>query len=150
MTNSKVLLFGLKIDKKIQAEFEGIEIFSSRVIYDLDDKLEQLIIANEETEEFEKITGEAEITEKFYFSKVGNIAGCRVTQGTISRNNKFHVYRHKELLFTGQIESLQSNKLNIKEARHGQDCGIVFHKFDKFERGDKVVAFTIEKRKINE
>jgi translation initiation factor IF-2 len=145
ITESFIIFFGFFPSKETMnlMKENNIRYFSSNVIYELGDKLDEIISGNKEKIRYEKILGEALITNVFYFSKTGKIAGCKVVSGIISRNNNFRIVRKGKELFTGRIESLQSNKLNIKESRMGSECGIVFKDFENFKEGDKIIAFNI-------
>ncbi|CAG8659977.1 2072_t:CDS:1, partial [Ambispora gerdemannii] len=93
--------------------------------------------------------GTALIKVVFEFSK-GNIAGCQVISGKISRNKRVYVLQGKEekKVFTGEIKSLESNKVERDEISSGQECGIVLKGFDKFKEGDKIVAFQLVKKNV--
>ena len=80
----------------------------------------------------------------FYFSKVGNIAGCQVVDGMIERNNLVHVSRRGQRIFSGKIKGLESEKLKINEARRGQECGIVLENFDDFQEKDQIISYRWE------
>jgi translation initiation factor IF-2 len=93
ITQSIVLSFGLQLSQEQTKIFKGdsIPFFSSKIIYEIEDKLVEIISSQQETEEVEEIVGKARVEKSFYFSKVGNIAGCQVVSGKISRNNRVHV-----------------------------------------------------------
>ena len=93
--------------------------------------------------------GTAVVKKVFYFSK-GNIAGCQVTSGKISRNKRVYVLQGKEekKVFSGEIKSLQTNKVEKNEVSAGQECGIVLKGFDNFQEKDKIVAFHLIKRNV--
>ena len=111
--------------------------------------MDDIISSQQEVEEVEETVGTAIIKKVFYFSK-GNIAGCQVISGKISRNKRVHVLQGKEekKVFSGEIKSLESNKIEKNEISAGQECGIVLKGFDNFQEGDKIVAFQIIKRNV--
>jgi translation initiation factor IF-2 len=89
----------------------------------------------------EVVTGSAEIRETFDITKVGTIAGCFVTQGTIKRNAKIRVIRDGIVLHTGKLGSLKRFKDDQKEVKHGYECGLNIDKFNDIKIGDIVEAF---------
>jgi translation initiation factor IF-2 len=89
----------------------------------------------------EVVTGSAEIRETFDITKVGTIAGCFVTQGTIKRNSKIRVIRDGIVLHTGKLGSLKRFKDDQKEVKHGYECGLNIDKFNDIKIGDIVEAF---------
>ena len=97
----------------------------------------------------EEVVGKAIVKKVFYFSK-GNIAGCQVTSGKINRNKRVYVLQGKEekKIFSGEIKSLESNKIEKNEVSAGQECGIVLKGFDNFQEGDKIIAFHLIKRNV--
>ncbi|KLL05315.1 MAG: translation initiation factor IF-2 [Mycoplasmataceae bacterium RV_VA103A] len=152
ITNSQVLIFGYQPPQsQIKTLKENnISFFSSKIIYEVGEKLDQIIDSQKEIEEVEEIVGTAIVKVVFEFSK-GNIAGCQVTEGKISRNKRVYVLRGKEAqkIFTGEIKSLESNKVEKNEVSSGQECGIVLKGFNNFQEGDKIVAFQKVKHEVN-
>jgi len=81
----------------------------------------------------------------FRISKLGNIAGCRVTDGELRRNARLRVLRHGESVREGPVSSLRHLQDDVREVRAGFDCGVGIKGFDEFEVGDILEAYTIEK-----
>lgn len=152
ITESIILAFGLQFNQSLIKVLKqnNIPFFDNKIIYEIDDKLDEVICGQQEKKQVEKKCGVAQITNVFYFSKTGKIAGCRVVDGVISRNNFVHVFRKEEKFFTGKIESLQSNKVVVKEAKRGQECGIVFKDFDNFQEGDQIIAFQMVQENVSQ
>jgi len=151
ITNSTVLIFGYQLPPK-QIEIlkdHNLPFFSSKIIYEIGEKLDEIISSQQEIEEVEEVLGTAVVKVVFEFSK-GNIAGCQVISGKISRNKRIYVLQGKEekKVFVGEIKSLESNKVEKNEINSGQECGIVLKGFDKFQEGDKIVAFHLIKRNV--
>ncbi|CAJ0902768.1 10260_t:CDS:2, partial [Entrophospora sp. SA101] len=143
VTNSTVLTFGLLSPIQIKTLKENnIPFFSSKIIYEISEKLDEIISSQQEVEEVEEVVGTALVRVVFEFSK-GNIAGCQVVSGKISRNKRVYVLQGKEekKVFVGEIKSLESKNESKAEVISGQECGIVLKGFDKFQEGDKIVAF---------
>lgn len=152
ITSSTILVFGFNFSpqqEKILRE-NNIFFFSSKIIYEIEEKLEQIITDNQEKRKAEKECGVAKITKVFDFSG-GNIAGCLVTSGKISRNCRVHVLQGKQnsKIFTGEIKSLESKNESKLEVISGQECGVTLKGFDKFQVGDKIIAFQIVEEVIS-
>jgi translation initiation factor IF-2 len=98
-----------------------------------------------EPEEVETVIGHAEVRAIFHISKLGNIAGCRVTDGEIRRNARARLRRNKEIMYEGSISSLKHLQEDVREMRAGFDCGVSLKGFNEFAVGDIVEAYTIEK-----
>jgi translation initiation factor IF-2 len=154
-THSLVLSFGLQLNQEQTKTFKenNISFFSSNIIHEITTKIEEIISTQqEEIEEIEEIVGTALVKVVFEFSK-GNIAGCQVVSGKISRSNKcVYVLRGKEenKVFVGEIKSLESKNKSETEVISGQECGIVLKGFDKFQIGDKIIAFQLVKKNVNQ
>jgi translation initiation factor IF-2 len=95
----------------------------------------------------ETFLGRAEIRKVFKVSKVGQIAGCLVTDGKITRNAEVRVIRNKETIHRGRIASLKRLKDNVSEVAKGLECGIALDKFKDIQEGDVLEAFLLEKVK---
>ena len=87
---------------------------------------------------------EAEVLELFKVSKVGTIAGCRVTTGVIQRAAKARVVRDGTPVYTGDFGSLKRFKDDVKEVREGLECGIAIENFNDLKVGDRIEAFRTE------
>jgi translation initiation factor IF-2 len=96
-------------------------------------------------EERETIGGHAEVRKVFRISRVGNIAGCYVRDGTVLRSHRVRLVRDGTVVFTGRIASLRREKDDIKEAREGFECGIRIEGYDDVKVGDVIETFQIEK-----
>ena len=148
-----VLIFGLQFNQEQKKVFKenNIPFFSSKILHEISEKLEEIIGEHQKTEEVEEILGTSTVIVVINYSK-GNIAGCQVTSGKISRNKKVHILRGKEekKVFVGEIKSLESNKVEKNEISTGQECGIVLKGFDNFQERDKIVTFQIIKRNVTQ
>ncbi|CAI2192554.1 16667_t:CDS:10, partial [Funneliformis geosporum] len=151
ITNSTVLIFGYQpSQREIKTLKEDkISFFSSKIIYEIGDKLDEIISSQREVEEVEEIVGTATVKKVFHFSK-GNIAGCQVVSGKINRNKQVYVLQGKEgkKIFSGEIKTLEINKVEKKEVSAGQECGIVLKGFNNFQEKDKIVSFHLIKRNV--
>jgi translation initiation factor IF-2 len=98
------------------------------------------------TPEFkEVILGRAEIVQIFHISKVGNIAGCRVTVGEIRRNGKARLVRDGVAVYDGELSSLKHEKDDVREVRQGFDCGIALKNFNDYAAGDVLECYILKR-----
>ena len=95
----------------------------------------------------ETITGQAEIRQIFKISKLGNIAGCMVTEGTIVRKNQVRIIRDGVVVFTGDLDALKRFKDDVAEVRFGYDCGMSFKGFNDIQEGDIIEGFELKEVK---
>jgi len=94
-------------------------------------------------EQEEHHLGEAEVLQTFRVSRVGTIAGCRVTDGTIPRNARVHVIRDGLVVYDGKIGSLKHFQDDVREARSGQECGLHIDGYDDVKIGDRLEAYEV-------
>ena len=125
----------------------GVDIRLHNVIYKIIEELEDAILGMLDPEYEEKILGEAEVRQLFKFSKVGTIAGCFVTEGTIKNNDKARVIRDGIVIYDGQIGSLQRGKDKANEVKKGIECGITIENYNDIKEGDIIEAYTMEEVK---
>lgn len=129
------------------ADDEGVEIRRYRIIYevtsDIKDALEGLLAPKQ----VETSTGRALVLQTFSISRSGTIAGCRVLNGTISRNDRVHVIRDQKLLNDYSIGSLRREKEDVKEVREGMECGIRLESFNDVKEGDLLEAYRVDEVK---
>jgi translation initiation factor IF-2 len=144
-----ILGFNVRPDanaKKI-AEAEGIEIRLYNIIYDVINDvrsaMEGLLAPNLK----ERSVGEAEVREIFRVPKVGNIAGCHVTQGAVRRDSKVRVVRDGVVKWDGGVATLKHFKDEAREVKAGFDCGIALAGFQDFETGDVLEAYEVVEEK---
>jgi len=146
---SKAILLGFNVQAdtgaKRLAEAEGISIRLYQIIYRLTEDVEKALKGMLEPEFKEILIGKAEVLAVFKITKLGNIAGCRVTLNEIRRNGKIRVMRNGEKVIEGEISSLKHEKDDVKEVRQGFDCGISLKNFEGFEKGDVLECFSLER-----
>lgn len=127
------------------AEAEGVSIRLYDIIYRLTEDIEMALKGMLEPEERETVIGHAEVRAVFRITKVGNIAGCRVTDGEIRRNARVRLLRRGETVHQGHLSSLKHLQDDVREVRAGFECGIAIKGFDEFQVGDMIEAYTVEK-----
>ena len=126
---------------KSTADREGVEIKLYKVIYQAIDDVEYALKGMLAPVYEEKIIGHAQIRQLFKASRVGNIAGSMVTDGTITKDCKVRIRRGGEQIFEGELSSLKRFKDDVKEVREGYECGLVFNGFDEIQVDDEVEAY---------
>ena len=127
------------------AEAEGVSIRLYDIIYRLTEDLEKALMGMLEPEEKEIVHGHADVRAVFRISKIGNIAGCRVSDGEMRRNGKMRVIRNNEAIYEGTCSSLKHLQEDEREVRAGFECGIGIKGFNEFVIGDRIECFTVEK-----
>jgi translation initiation factor IF-2 len=130
-----------------QAESEGIEIRYYNLIYQIIDDVQKALTGMLEPEYRDVVRGHAEVRAVFRISRVGQIAGCYVTDGSILRNSRAHVLRGDEQVFDGNVLSLKRFQEDVPEVRTGFECGIGLDGFAGFVEGDIIEAYTKERVK---
>ncbi len=130
---------------RAMAEQRRVEIRIYRVIYEIFDDLKKALSGMLEPEVREKLHGHAEIRQVFKFSKVGNIAGCFVTDGHIQRGSKIRLSRNGVIITEDlNIETLKRLKDDVKEVKAGFECGIKIAGYDDIKIGDVLEAYVKE------
>lgn len=146
---SRAIIVGFNVQADVAArrlaEAEGVSIRLYEIIYRLIEDIEKALKGMLEPEFKEVFVGRAEVLAVFKISKIGNIAGCKVTQGEIRRNGKARIHRGDQVIFEGEISSLKHEKDDVKEARTGFECGISFRNFTDIQPGDWIECYTIER-----
>jgi translation initiation factor IF-2 len=145
-SNAIVIGFNVQADSAAQrlAETEGVSIREYDIIYRLTEDIEKALKGMLEPEEKKTVIGRAEVRAIFQISKVGNIAGCYVTDGEIRRNANIRVIRDGEILYEGQLASLKHLQDDVREVRSGFECGIAVKGYNDFEVGDILECFIVE------
>jgi translation initiation factor IF-2 len=119
-----------------QAEIEGVEINHYNVIYEVVDDVEKALKGMHEPVFKDVIDGHIEVRQVFKVSRLGNIAGCFVRDGTVTRNSLVRVTRGGEVIAESTFSSLRRFKDDVREVQAGYECGITLTGFDAFQEGD--------------
>ena len=128
------------------AETEGVSIRQYDIIYRLTEDIEKALKGMLEPEMVERVIGHAEVRAIFRISKIGNIAGCIVTDGELRRNAKVRVSRHGTALYSGEFAALKHHQDDVREVRQGFECGVSIKNFDDFEEGDTIECYVLEEK----
>lgn len=122
------------------AKEKGVDIRLYNIIYKALDEIEAALTGMLDPEFEEVVTGQAEVRDTFKISKIGTIAGCYVTSGTIERNSLVRILRQGVVVFEGKMSSLKRFKDDVKEVREGYECGIMIEKFNDIKVDDIIEA----------
>ena len=123
------------------AENEQIDIRLYSIIYKAIEEIKSAMEGMLSPEIEEQIVGSAEVREVFNITKVGTIAGCFVLEGTITRKSRMRVIRDGIVIHTGVVKDLKRFKDDVKEVKHGYECGISIDKFNDIQVNDTLEAF---------
>lgn len=142
---SKAIVYGFNVrpDAKVRAkaEEEKVEIRLHNIIYALIEEIQAAMKGMLKKELVERVTGQAEIRKLFKVSKVGTIAGCMVTDGSIKNNSLIRVIRDGVVVFTGKLASLQREKDQVKEVKSGFECGMLIENFNDIKENDIIEGY---------
>lgn len=128
-----------------QAEAEGVEIRLYKIIYNIIDDVQKALRGLLEPTYRDVLTGQAEVRAVFRISRIGQVAGCYVTDGVIDRNSHVLVVRDGREIFDGTVSSLKRFQDDVREVRAGFECGISIQRFNEFEEGDVIQAYRRER-----
>lgn len=146
-SNAVLIGFNVRADSgaKRLSEQESISLNYYSVIYDIVDQIKSAINGMLAPQFKEEIIGIAEVRDVFRSPKLGAIAGCMVTEGSIKRNNPIRVLRNNVVIYEGTLESLRRFKDDVLEVRQGVECGIGVKNYNDIRTGDLIEVFeTIE------
>ncbi len=127
------------------AKRDGVDIKYYSIIYELIDDIKNLMEGLLRPDLKENITGNIEIRKIFSISKFGNIAGCYVKEGIISRNSKIRILRDNIVIHSGNISSLKRFKEEVKEVKQGFECGVVVESFSDIKMNDIIETYELIK-----
>ncbi len=145
-SNAVVIGFNVRPERKSQelADRENVEIRLHSIIYELQDEMTKAMFGLLEPVYRENYAGRAEVLQVFKITKVGQIAGCRVIDGLIKRENQVRILRDGAEVWKGRIGSLKRVKDDVSEVRQGVECGIDLNGFKEIRAGDIIESFTTE------
>ncbi len=126
------------------AEQEGVDIRTYRIIYEVTDEVKKALEGLLTPETKEVVTGHVEVREVFRSSAIGNIAGCYVQDGEISRGSLIRIVRNDVVLYEGKIASLRREKDDVRSVSSGFECGIVLENFQDVKVGDAIEAYRLD------
>ena len=142
---SNAVIFGFNVRADAGArkivEQEGLDMRYYNIIYDIIEDVKKALSGLLGTDVRENILGIAEVREVFRSPKLGAVAGCMVTEGTVYRNRPIRVLRDDVVIFEGELESLRRFKDDAAEVRSGMECGIGVKSYNDVKVGDKIEVF---------
>jgi translation initiation factor IF-2 len=126
------------------ARRDNVEIRYYSIIYNVIDDVKQALTGLLAPTLREKFLGNAQILQVFNITKVGKVAGCKVTEGTVKRGAKVRLLRDNVVIHEGTLKTLKRIKDEVKEVREGFECGMAFENYDNIEAGDMIECFELE------
>jgi translation initiation factor IF-2 len=150
-SGAPIFAFNVRANKQARelAEREGVEIRYYSVIYDLLDDVKGTLEGMLAPEKRETFIGYAEILEVFNITKVGKVAGCRVTEGVVKRGCGVRLLRNDTVIHQGNLSTLKRFKDEVSEVRAGTECGMGFIGYHDLQVGDQIECFQVEEIKRN-
>ena len=145
-SRAPILAFNVRANKQARelAEKEGVEIRYYSVIYDLIDDVKDTLSGLLAPEKRETFIGYAEILEVFNITKVGKVAGCKVSEGVVRRGCGVRLLRDDVVIHEGMLKTLKRFKDEVPEVTSGMECGMAFERYEDIREGDKIECFTVE------
>jgi translation initiation factor IF-2 len=145
-SNAAIIGFNVRANKEAResAERAGVEIRYYNIIYNLVDDVKQAMSGLLTPTRRETMLGNATILEIFKVSKVGNIAGCRVTDGTVERGANVRLIRDSVVVHEGKLSQLKRFKDDAREVTAGQECGMAFENYQDMKAGDVIECYRVE------
>lgn len=145
-SNAAIIGFNVRANPQARnaSEAQGIEIRYYNIIYDLVDDVKSAMSGMLSPERRETFLGNAEIMEVFNITKVGKVAGCRVTEGKMERGAGVRLIRDNVVIHEGKLKTLKRFKDEVNEVNMGQECGMAFENYEDIRAGDTIEAFRVE------
>ncbi|HTK13620.1 MAG TPA: translation initiation factor IF-2 [Xanthobacteraceae bacterium] len=145
-SGAAVIGFNVRAHKEARdlADRTGTEIRYYNIIYDLVDDVKKAMSGLLTPERRETMLGNAQILDIFNVSKVGKVAGCRVTDGTVERGANVRLIRDNVVIHEGKLSQLKRFKDDVKEVAVGQECGMAFENYQDMRAGDVIECYRVE------
>jgi len=146
-SNAIIIGFNVRPERNASAlaEQEKVDIRLHTIIYNLTDEIKRAMTGLLEPVFKEVYKGKAEVRETFRISKVGNVAGCQVLDGVITRDSEVRLLRDNVVVHTGKVSSLRRFKDDVSEVKSGMECGITLENFGDIKQNDIIEAFVTER-----
>ena len=145
-SNAAIMGFNVRANSQAReaAAAAGIEIRYYNIIYDLVDDVKAAMSGMLSPERRETFLGNAEILEVFNITKVGRVAGCRITEGKVERGSGVRLIRDSVVIHEGSLKTLKRFKDEVGEVNAGQECGMAFENYEDIRAGDVIECFRVE------
>ena len=146
-SNAIIIGFNVRPERNATslAEQEKVDVRLHTIIYNLTDEIKRAMTGLLEPVFKEVYKGKAEVRETFRISKVGNVAGCQVLDGIITRDSEVRLLRDNVVVHTGKVGSLRRFKDDVSEVKSGMECGITLDNYGDVKQGDIIEAFVTER-----
>ena len=145
---SKAVIIGFNVralkEARDLAEAQGIEIRYYNIIYNLVDDVKAAMSGMLPPTLRETMLGNAQILEIFSISKVGKVAGCRVTDGVVQRGAHVRLIRDNVVVHEGKLSTLKRYKDEVAVVQAGQECGMAFENYQDMRKGDVIECYNVE------
>jgi len=145
-SNAPILAFNVRANRQAKdlAEREGVEIRYYSIIYELLDEIKGALEGMLAPERRETFIGYAEILEVFNITKLGKVAGCKVTEGRVERGSGVRLLRDDVVIHEGELSTLKRFKDEVPKVQAGMECGMGFEGYHDLRKGDQIECFTVE------
>jgi translation initiation factor IF-2 len=146
-SNAIIIGFNVRPERNATAlaEQEKVDVRLHTIIYNLTDEIKRAMVGLLEPVFKEVYKGKAEVRTTFRITKVGNVAGCQVLDGTITRDAEVRLLRDNVVVHTGKVGSLRRFKDDVSEVKSGMECGITLDNYGDVKQGDIIEAFVTER-----
>ena len=145
---SGALIIGFNVRANPQAreiaKRDKVDIRYYSIIYKVTEDIQALMVGLLDPTYKETFLGNAQIREVFRITKVGNVAGCMVTEGMVKRGAKVRLLRDNVVIHEGTLKTLKRHKDEVREVQHGFECGMAFENYDDIKVGDVIECFDVE------
>ncbi len=149
---SKAVIIGFNVRANTQArelaKRDNVDVRYYSIIYNVADDIKSVLSGRLSPKYRENFLGYADIREVFAVSKVGKVAGCLVTEGTIKRGCKVRLLRDDVVIHEGDLSQLKRFKDDVKEVREGTECGAAFANYQDIQVNDRIECFELEQVEI--
>ncbi len=145
-SEAPIIAFNVRANRQAKdlAEREGVEIRYYSIIYELIDEIKGALEGMLKPERRETFIGYAEILEVFNISKLGKVAGCKVTEGRVERGSGVRLLRDDVVIHEGELSTLKRFKDEVEKVQAGMECGMGFEGYHDLRKGDQIECFTVE------
>jgi translation initiation factor IF-2 len=145
-SGAAIIGFNVRAHKeaRVEAERAGVEIRYYNIIYDLVDDVKKAMSGLLSPTLRETALGSAEVLEIFDVSKIGKVAGCRVTEGKVERGANVRLIRDNVVIHEGKLSTLKRFKDDAREVLAGQECGMSFENYEDMRQGDVIECYRVE------
>ena len=152
-SNGIIIGFNVRANAQARdmAQKNGVDIRYYNVIYNVIDDAKAVLTGMLSPTLREEYLGNAEILQVFNITKVGKVAGCMITTGSVKRGAKVRLLRDDIVIHEGMLKTLKRHQDEVKEVKEGNECGMAFETYDDIKEGDVIECFEVieEERKVN-